>query len=47
MINHDAASIIGNTCGFDRSSIRMYVKSSSYDWLSAAFYNVSDLELSW
>ena len=27
MSNHDAMSIIGNTCGFDRSSFWMYVTS--------------------
>ena len=47
MINHDAVSIIGNTCGFDRSSFQMYVTSSLHDCLSDALYSVSDLQLSW
>ena len=36
MSNHDAVSIIGNTCEFDRSSFRMYETSSLSDCLSAA-----------
>ena len=46
MIKHDAVFIISSTCGFDSSLFRMYVKSYSYDCLSAASYSDSDLQLS-
>ena len=46
MLKHDAVFIISNICGFDKSLFRMYVKSYSYDCLSAASYSVSDLQLS-